>query len=94
MQTFYIKMMKNFRFFFDQNRNSFLHDHLQQINVYNEIIEKRQFRSRHRDDYTHSHNRFRSRHASLSSSKFDEFRDMMLIKQNQFKFANIDFFYF
>ena len=78
----------------DQNRNSFLHDHLQQINAYNETIEERQSRSRQRDDYIHSHSRSRSRHASLPSSKSDELRDVMLIRQNQFKVTDIDFFYF
>ena len=84
---------KSSSFFFDQNRNSFLHDHLQQINVYNETIENRQSRSRQRDDYTHQQNRFRSRHAFLSPNKSDELRDLMIIKQNQFKISNLDFFY-
>ena len=76
--------------------NSFLHSQLQRVNDYNEIYEERQSRFFRRDNHIHQHSqsRSRSRHASLSSSKSDELRGLMLIKQNQFKLTDIDIFHF
>ena len=54
---------------------------------------KRQFRFDHSRNHDRQRNHY-SRSKSSSSNKFDELRDVMLIKQNQFKLENIDFFYF
>ena len=63
-------------------------------NLNHDVDEKRKRQSRF--DYSRNHDRQRNHHfrsRSSSSNKLDEFRDVMLIRQNQFKFENIDFFY-
>ena len=61
---------------------------------FNEVYENRQFRFIQRDQLQRQRNRFKSRIEFMSSTKFENFRDLVLAKTKQFKISNIDFFYF